>query len=145
LLTGRATDWDRRLVVTNAPAFAILNEPVTLTLRIEDQGAAPGNPGERADLQISVDGAAPQTFRVPLNEDLELPVTLTHGGMNVIQFITPEVSGELTDRNNAAVVQINGVRDRLRVLLVSGEPHPGERTWRNLLKSDSSVDLVHFT
>jgi hypothetical protein len=31
------------------------------------------------------------------------------------------------------------------VLLVSGEPHAGERTWRNLLKSDSSVDLVHFT
>jgi hypothetical protein len=51
----------------------------------------------------------------------------------------------LTDRNNAAVVQINGVRDRLRVLLVSGEPHAGERVWRNLLKSDASVDLVHFT
>ena len=42
-------------------------------------------------------------------------------------------------------MQINGVRDRLRVLLVSGEPHAGERTWRNLLKSDASVDLVHFT
>ena len=145
LLTGRAGDWDRRLVVTNAPAFAILDEPVTLTLRIEDQGAVPGDVGDRADLQISIDGAEPQTFRVPLNEDLELPVTLTHGGMNVIQFITAEIDGELTDRNNAAVVQINGVRDRLRVLLVSGEPHPGERTWRNLLKSDSSVDLVHFT
>ena len=51
----------------------------------------------------------------------------------------------MTDRNNTAVIQINGVRDRLRVLLVSGEPHPGERTWRNLLKSDSAVDLVHFT
>ncbi len=49
----------------------------------------------------------------------------------------PTAEGELTDRNNAAVVQINGVRDRLRVLLVSGEPHAGERTWRNLLKSDS--------
>ena len=37
------------------------------------------------------------------------------------------------------------MRDKLRVLLVSGEPHAGERTWRNLLKSDASVDLVHFT
>jgi len=36
------------------------------------------------------------------------------------------------------------VRDKLRVLLVSGEPHAGERTWRNLLKSDASVDLVTF-
>ncbi|GGL72468.1 hypothetical protein [Wenxinia marina] len=144
LLTGEPDDWDRRLVVRNAPAFAILNEPVSLTLRIEDQGAAPGT-GEMADLTIAIDGGNPIPFRVPLNEDIELPVTLPHGGMNVLQFETPVIEGELTDRNNAAVVQINGVRDRLRVLLVSGEPHPGERTWRNLLKSDASVDLVHFT
>jgi len=38
-----------------------------------------------------------------------------------------------------------GVRENLRVLLVSGKPHAGERTWRNLLKSDAAVDLVHFT
>jgi hypothetical protein len=145
LLTGRAADWDRRLIVTNAPAFAILGEPVTLTLRVEDQGAVPADVGDEAELLIAVDGQEPSRYSVPIGEDLELPVTLPHGGMNVIQFILPETEGELTDRNNSAVVQINGVRDRLRVLLVSGEPHPGERTWRNLLKSDSSVDLVHFT
>ena len=43
------------------------------------------------------------------------------------------------------VVVAEGVRENLRVLLVSGEPHAGERTWRNLLKSDAAVDLVHFT
>jgi hypothetical protein len=143
LLTGRAADWDRRLVVKNAPAFAILDEEVTLTLRIDDQGAAPGE--AEADITIAVDDAAPQTYRVPVGQDLDLPVVLPHGGMNVLQFSTPAAAGELTDRNNAAVVQINGVRDRLRVLLVSGEPHAGERVWRNLLKSDASVDLVHFT
>ncbi len=145
LLTGREGDWDRRLMVTNAPAFAILDEPVTLTLRIEDQGAVPEDIGDKAEIDISVDGREPQRFDVPIGEDLELPVTLQHGGMNVIQFTLAEQAGELTTRNNAAVVQINGVRDRLRVLLVSGEPHAGERTWRNLLKSDASVDLVHFT
>ena len=143
LLTGREADWDRRLIVKNAPAFAILGEEVMLTLRIEDQGAAPG--ATDVDLTIAVDDSEPQTFRVPVGEDLDLPVTLPHGGMNVLQFSTPAAEGELTDRNNAAVVQINGVRDRLRVLLVSGEPHAGERVWRNLLKSDASVDLVHFT
>lgn len=143
LLTGRADDWDRRLVVKNAPAFAILGEPVTLTLRVEDQGAAPD--ADFVDLTIAIDGGAPLAFQVPVNQDVELPIDLPHGGMNVMQFATPVVDGELTDRNNEAVVQINGVRDRLRVLLVSGEPHAGERTWRNLLKSDSSVDLVHFT
>ncbi|GAA4227823.1 hypothetical protein GGQ68_004044 [Sagittula marina] len=143
LLTGQEDDWDRRLIVRNAPAFAILGEPVELTLRIEDDGAAPGE--STTDIQISVDGADPESYRVPINEDLVLPIELPHGGLNVIEFVVPEADGELTDRNNRALVQINGVRDRLRVLLVSGEPHAGGRTWRNLLKSDSSVDLVHFT
>lgn len=144
LLTGEEDDWDRRLVVRNAPAFAILGEEVVLTLRIEDQGAAPES-GGTAELTIAIDGGVPFRYEVPIGQDIEVPVTLPHGGMNVLQFATPEQQGELTDRNNGAVVQINGVRDRLRVLLVSGEPHPGERTWRNLLKSDASVDLVHFT
>ena len=144
LLTGRASDWDRRLVITDAPAFAIIGEEFTLKLRIEDQGAAPAL-GPEAEITIAVDAEDPVTFSVPVNTDLELPVTLPHGGQNVLHFSLAPVEGELTDRNNAAVVQINGVRDRLRVLLVSGEPHAGERVWRNLLKSDAAVDLVHFT
>ncbi len=143
LLTGQDKDWDRRVLVQDAPAFAIVGEEVQLTLRVDDLGAAPGD--ATVDLTITVDANAPQTFTVPLNEDLELPVVLSHGGQNVLQFAVAPVPGELTDRNNLAVVQMNGVRDRLRVLLVSGEPHAGERVWRNLLKSDPSVDLVHFT
>ncbi|WP_163847649.1 hypothetical protein [Pseudooceanicola aestuarii] len=145
LLSGQPQDWDRRLIVSNAPAFAILGEPVTLGLRIEDTGNVPDDLPAEAELEISVDGGPPQTFRVATGRDFELPVTLPHGGRNVIQFSVPEAEGELTARNNSAIVQMNGVRDRLRVLLVSGSPHPGGRTWRNLLKSDSSVDLVHFT
>ncbi|MBT7343659.1 MAG: hypothetical protein HN805_09025 [Rhodobacteraceae bacterium] len=143
LLTGRSRDWDRRLVVKNAPGFAILGEPITLTLLIEDQGAAPQ--AASADLILSVDGGPEQLYQLPVNREVEVDVSLGHGGINILQFSTPGMSGELTDRNNGAVVQINALRDRLRVLLVSGVPHPGERTWRNLLKSDSNVDLVHFT
>jgi hypothetical protein len=145
LQSGRDGDWDRRMIVRNAPAFAILGEEFTLKLRIEDIGAVPASAGAEADLTITVDSAPPETYRVPVGTDLDLPVTLPHGGMNVLQFEIAEVEGELTDRNNRAVVQVNGVRDRLRVLLVSGEPHAGERVWRNLLKSDAAVDLVHFT
>ena len=144
LLSGEETDWDRRLIVSNAPAFAILDEEITLTLRVEDQGAVPTGLGP-AELSVSVDGAPARTVRVPVEQDMELPLTLPHGGRNVIEFKVTAVEGELTDRNNSALVQMNGVRDRLSVLLVSGVPHAGERTWRNLLKSDSSVDLVHFT
>ncbi len=144
LQTGRDTDWDRRLIVRSAPAFAIVGEEVTLGMRIEQSGAVPET-GGLVSLSIAIDAQEPFAVTVPLGQDLELPLTLTHGGMNVVRIEVEAAEGELTDRNNAAVVQINGVRDRLRVLLVSGEPHAGERTWRNLLKSDSSVDLVHFT
>ena len=145
LETGHDTDWDRRLIVSNAPSFAILDEEFTITLRIEDQGDVPAEMGDEAEIVLAIDGGEPRSYTIPVNEDLELPVTLPHGGLNVIEFTVPEAEGELTPRNNAAVIQINGVRDRLRVLLVSGEPHPGQRTWRNLLKADSAVDLVHFT
>lgn len=145
LLTGRKTEWDRRLVIKNAPAFAILGEETRLTIRVDDDGPVPQASATTAQLTIAIEEQPPQTYTVPVGEDLELPVTLPHGGMNVLQFSVAPADGEITERNNSAVVQINGVRDRLRVLLVSGEPHAGERVWRNLLKSDASVDLVHFT
>ncbi|MBW6419717.1 hypothetical protein [Celeribacter sp. PS-C1] len=144
MLTGEPQDWDRRLVIESAPSFAIMDEEVVLKLRVEDQGAVP-NEDATSPLLVSIDGEAPQSFTIPVGRSIEVPLMLPHGGMNVIQFTLPEADGELTTRNNSAMVQINGVRDRLRVLLVSGEPHNGERTWRNLLKSDPSVDLVHFT
>lgn len=145
LLTGQKTDWDRRLIVKNAPAFAIIGEEVMLTLRIEDQGQIPDGVTGEANVTIAIDDGPMQTYLVPTGQDMELPVTLSHGGINVLQFSIEAAAGELTDRNNTTIVQISGVRDRLRVLLVSGEPHAGERVWRNLLKSDPSVDLVHFT
>jgi hypothetical protein len=70
---------------------------------------------------------------------------VTHEGENIVELSAAPGPSELTLQNNRAVVSVSGVRDRLRVLLVSGQPHAGERVWRNLLKADPSVDLVHFT
>jgi hypothetical protein len=146
LLTGLRSDWDRRLVVTAAPAFGIIGETASIGLRIEEEGRLPAaERGRVVSLSIAVDGAAPVAYSVPVGADLELPLPLDHAGQNVVQVVLETAEGELTDRNNMVVLQVNGVRDRLRVLLVSGEPYAGERTWRNLLKSDSAVDLVHFT
>lgn len=143
LRTGQPTDWDRRLILSNAPSYAVMGETVQLRLLIEDLGPSPES--AFATLNIAVDGNAPLTFQIPINEEVEVPFDLPHGGLNLLRFSTPLQDGELTDQNNSAIVQINGIRDRLRVLLVSGEPHAGERTWRNLLKADPAVDLVHFT
>ena len=82
---------------------------------------------------------------MPVGKDVKFEVPIAHAGQNLFVFSTPPLPNELTPINNDAAVSINGIRDRLRVLLISGEPHIGGRTWRNFLKSDPAVDLVHFT
>ncbi|MEE9454609.1 MAG: hypothetical protein V3V13_09535 [Paracoccaceae bacterium] len=144
LLTGRAQDWDRRIILEDAPAFGFVDETVGLTLRIEDSGAVPSALGP-AKILASVDGGETQVFQVPVGESITLSLTVEHAGINLLDITTPGIETELTTRNNRIIHKLTGVQDRLRVLLVSGEPYVGERTWRNLLKADAAVDLVHFT
>jgi hypothetical protein len=145
LITGAPEEWDRRLVVETAPAFGLVGETVMFSFRIEALGAAPADATGLARVEIGVDGQLRATEDLPVGRTVTLEVDIEHGGENIVTLHMPALDGELTDRNNGAVLSINGVRDRLRVLLISGEPHAGERTWRNLLKADPSVDLVHFT
>ena len=144
LITGSRTERDRKLTVIRAPVFGIVGEPVTLTVRVDDLGT-PERDGETAKLQVSVDGQLRETRDATIGTDETIELTLQHGGQNVIEVEAEPGPAELTLLNNRAVISTSGVRDRLRVLLVTGEPHAGERTWRNLLKADPSVDLVHFT
>ncbi|MGB0497553.1 MAG: hypothetical protein ACPGID_04380 [Rubricella sp.] len=145
LLTGEEDEWDRRLIVETAPAFGIVGETVPLSIRVEEEGSVPRDIPATMPLTVSLDGERVATVNVPVGESVGFAVPINRGGQNVLELQIPGAEGEVTERNNAALVSVNGVRDRLRVLLVSGEPHPGGRTWRNLLKSDPAVDLVHFT
>ncbi len=147
-LSGRPDERDRRLVVARAPSFGLVGKELTLTVRVEDLPAdakKPEGSGGQARLTLRKDGGAPQQLVVPVGRDVPLKIPIDHGGPNVLELEVEPGPSELTLDNNRAVVAVNGVRDRLRVLLVSGEPHAGERVWRNILKSDPSVDLVHFT
>ncbi len=149
LLSGQPDEADRRLVVTQAPSFGIVGKRLQLKIRVEDlpQTAADkaGEDAGAARVTWRKDGGVPQELVVPVGQDVTFPVLIDHGGPNVLELEAAPGPRELTLINNRAVVVVNGVRDRLHVLLVSGEPHAGERVWRNLLKSDPSVDLVHFT
>ncbi|MFC3677902.1 hypothetical protein [Ferrovibrio xuzhouensis] len=142
LLTGRPDERDRRLVVKNAPTFGMVNQDLSVTLRIDDTGA---KPGETAQLHVRQQDVGDQILTVPVGRDLTIPFKLRRAGRSLLEFDVAPIEGELTPLNNRAVLSVNGVRDRLRVLLVSGEVHAGERVWRNLLKADPNVDLVHFT
>src|SRR5229473_1456779 len=149
LLSGHPDEHDRRLVVQQAPSFGLVGKELRLTIRVEDlPESSPKKRDEspsRARVTWRKDGGAPHQVGVEVDRDVPLPVTIDHGGSNVVEIEVEPGPQELTLDNNRAVVVVNGVRDRLRVLLVSGEPHAGERVWRNILKSDPSVDLVHFT
>ena len=142
LLTGVHNERDRRLAIVSAPAYGLVGKTVPVTVRVEDTA----NIGvDSAVISWTQDGGQPQTRTVRIGEDTTLDIPLDHEGQSIIAFEAADAGNELSLRNNRAAISINAVRDRLRVLLVSGEPYPGERTWRNLLKADPSVDLVHFT
>lgn len=141
LITGRGDERDRRIAIVTAPRFGIVGQPQTITYRLDDQGVT----GQRAQVTVRRDGEGLSERTLVSGQTESVTFDIPHAGQNIVEIQASPLEGELTPVNNRAVVSIDGVRDKLRVLLVSGEPHSGERTWRNLLKSDASVDLVHFT
>ncbi len=140
LITGRPGERDRRLVVTRSPGYALVGKTAEIRLRVDD----PGQHGDAA-VEIQVDGQSYLNTVLPVNREVSVDVPIGHAGPTVVELTAEAGPDELSLGNNNAAVEISGVRDRLKVLLISGEPHAGERTWRNLLKADPAVDLVHFT
>src|SRR5215831_17628725 len=138
LITGQKDERDRRIAITAAPRFGIVGQTQTITYRLDDQGVS----GERAKVAIRRDGEVISERTLSSGQTASVDIDIKHAGPNIVEIEASPLERELTPVNNRAVVSIDGVRDKLRVLLVSGEPHSGERTWRNLLKSDASVDLV---
>ena len=141
LLTGSKTESDRRMVIDHAPHFGIVGQPQTIQFHVEDSAGGVNH----VSVTIQTPGEDPRVLDVITGSTVEVPIAMTHAGQNFMELSAALREGELSTQNNRAVVVVEGIRDRLRVLLVSGQPHPGERTWRNLLKADAAVDLVHFT
>jgi len=145
LLTGRPDEFDRRIEVLKAPKFGIVGQAREIEIAVRETGRRGRSGNEQVSLKIRREDAPDETRRARIDEKLRLPMRFPHSGTNIVEIELEPVDGELTAANNRIVVAAEGVRENLRVLLVSGEPHAGERTWRNLLKSDAAVDLVHFT
>ena len=147
LIPAKGEETDRRLRVIEAPGFGIVGKSVVLRVVVDDLGVPGLSLGGRAEARLTErrDGQPPQVRPVTPGQELKIEIPITRSGPTVVELSVSPLAGEVSPINNRVVVEINGVRDRLRVLLISGEPHPGERTWRRLLKADPSVDLVHFT
>ncbi len=141
LITGHEHEKDRRIRFEKAPRFALVGKPLDMTYRVI---ASDGENGP-VNVHVSVNGEQVAVEHAIIGQEMPLQITIPGAGRNIVELAVDKEEGELTDVNNHAVALVDGIRENLRVLLVSGEPHAGERTWRNLLKSDASVDLVHFT
>ncbi|MGO1161824.1 hypothetical protein [Brucella pseudogrignonensis] len=142
LITGKPDEFDRRIKFNKAPRYGISGKPLEMSFTVIDEGKSLG---QSAPVEIRVNGEKVSEEQARVGQETPLTIELPRAGVNIVEITTPTLPGEVTDANNRAVATIDGIRENLRVLLVSGEPHNGERTWRNLLKSDAAVDLVHFT
>ncbi|HUS98013.1 MAG TPA: hypothetical protein VMX97_14895, partial [Hyphomicrobiaceae bacterium] len=145
LLTGRPDEFDRRIEVIKAPRYGIVGQTRDIEIVLKETGKVPAAASRTVDLKVRREGVPDETVQAVIGDRLTLPMKFPHSGTNIVEIELAETPGELTAANNRVVVMAEGVRENLRVLLVSGKPHAGERTWRNLLKSDAAVDLVHFT
>jgi hypothetical protein len=144
LLTGQPDEFDRRIEVLKAPRYGIVGSTRDIEARVVETGRR-GRAGDRVTLKIRREGRPDETRSTQIGRTVPIQMPFPHAGQNIVEIELETAPGELTPANNRVVVAAEGVRENLRVLLVSGEPHAGERVWRNLLKSDAAVDLVHFT
>ncbi len=143
LIPARGEEIDRSIELLASPSYGIVGKDVTLEAEVVDHGVS--HPVGAAAVTIRRNDAPPEVESVPIDRPVRIPVPITRAGQTVVALQVEKLPGEISTLNNSVVATINGVRDRLHVLLVSGEPNPGVRAWRRLLKSDPAVDLVHFT
>ena len=142
MISGERKEFDRRIRLESAPDFGLVGQVATVRLRAEDTAAAAGTP---VPVTIKRNGGNIQRMNLPAGTTTDVQLQVDNSGANIYEIEIAAGTGEISTANNRTLVSINGVRDRMRVLLVSGQPHVGERAWRNLLKSDPNVDLIHFT
>lgn len=143
LLTGEENEKDRILQIESSPPYGIVNKTVVVKLKVIDQNV--DDIPQSVIVTAKLDDRIIRQLALRTGDTVDLEIEILHGGQNFLEIRTAPLEGEISVNNNVAFLTINGIRDRLKVLLVSGEPHMGERGWRNILKSDPSVDLVHFT
>ncbi|MBL8551446.1 MAG: hypothetical protein JNJ73_15785 [Hyphomonadaceae bacterium] len=140
IIIGDPARGDRRLELISAPAFGIVGEPITIEARVDDP-----NQNATVAVRVSIDGKLERRIPAQANRAFSFQIVTPKRGPNMVVLEAESGPQEISQANNRAAFSLAGVRDRLRVLLITGEPHAGARVWRNLLKSDPAVDLVHFT
>ncbi len=138
LVVGAREARDVGVRLVEAPPSAPAGEP--LRLRIALDGAEGPLP-----VILSVDGRPVLTVTAAAEGATDAVLPSLAAGEHWMEAAVQPPAGDLSRANDRAFARVTGVRPPLRVLLVTGAPYPGVRVWRTFLKSDPSVELVHFT
>ena len=139
-LLGNKNERDRSIITENIPEYAVVGKPIDFMFKIIDE-----NFQEEVSASFILDGMQilTKTFITNINHQIKLPIN--HAGENLLEIKINNHPNEITFANNYKVFKINGIHEKLRVMLISGEPNMGLRNWRNILNSDPSIELLHFT
>lgn len=125
--------------------FAFVRNSVTAEVELKGRGFK----GESISVVLKREGrvVATQQVRFVSNEDTQtvaFTFTPDQTGRFVYTVSTPVFPDEAVAENNTRSFALKVIRDRMRVLLVSGRPTWDERFLRGLLKQDPNVELISF-
>lgn len=137
IVPADSRETDRAVRLVSVPRSVEIGSPVRVRVRYEGDADGP------ALADVRTDAGETRKVRLEPGKDTDVTVAATRRGPLRIVISVPAAPGDLSLANNAIVAETMATRERLRALLITGSPHAGARAWRNLLKSDPSVDLVH--
>ncbi|MGE5182335.1 MAG: glutamine amidotransferase [Acidobacteriota bacterium] len=122
---------------------------VRTVVRIEAVLHTTGLPARSVPVTLSTDGKPlrEKTIELPAGDHdvhVTFEVTPPRVGRYVYEISTPVAPGEAVATNNARSFVVRVIRDKIRVLQVSGQPSWDVRALRQMLKSNPNVDLISF-
>ncbi|MFH1367517.1 MAG: glutamine amidotransferase [Elusimicrobiota bacterium] len=125
--------------------FAFKNVPLDITVGVAASGLAGRSTSVRLKDGTNVLAAKPLNI-VSDNDSQEITLRFTPAlnGNFAYQLEAEPLQGEITATNNYKNLSLNVIRDKLRVLFLSGSPSFEYAFLRHMLKNDPMVELVSF-
>src|SRR5262245_52146286 len=142
---GEKSLRDLSVAAVLADQFAFVRTPASIEAVIRQTGL----PDRQVEVTLERDGRPVASRSVVLRGDRsEEKVAFDwlpdHPGNFVFRISTPVLGGEALKSNNEQSFALKVIRDRVRVLHLSGRPSWDERFLRAMLRRDPNVDLVSF-
>ncbi|MBL0217460.1 MAG: hypothetical protein IPQ07_26750 [Myxococcales bacterium] len=122
---------------------------VRTVVRIDAVIRTTGLPARKVLVTLSTDGQPLRQKMVDFpggehDVTVTFEVTPPRVGRYVYEVSVPVAAGEAVTTNNARSFVVRVIRDKIRVLMVAGQPGWDVRALRQMLKSNPNVDLISF-